>query len=130
MPEGGILGIYVRDATDWTSELHGIAISIVDTGVGIQPEDANRLFQPFFSTKSTKGTGLGLWISKGIVQKYDGRISCRSYHNPGGWTTCFRVFLPVGKSSNALSGAGGEAEKLDRNATQGDQNAALQTAEK
>ena len=57
----------------------GIAVSIIDTGKGIRPEDAKRLFQPFFSTKSTKGTGLGLWISKGIVQKYDGRISCRSY---------------------------------------------------
>ena len=56
----------------------GTAISILDTGVGIKPEDARRLFQPFFSTKSTKGTGLGLWISKGIVQKYDGSLTCRS----------------------------------------------------
>jgi PAS domain S-box-containing protein len=129
MPEGGILGTYVREATDWTRELHGIAISIVDTRVGIQPEDAHRLFQPFFSTKSTKGTGLGLWISKGIVQKYDGRISCRSYRHPGGWTTCFRVFLPAGKASSSIASVGSEAEKLDRIATPSNHRTELQHAE-
>ena len=68
---------------------------MIDTGIGIHPEDARRLFQPFFSTKSTKGTGLGLWISKGIVQKYDGTLTCRTLHGPRGNVTCFRVFLPV-----------------------------------
>jgi PAS domain S-box-containing protein len=130
MPEGGVLGIYVREATDWTRELHGIAISIVDTGVGIQPEDAHRLFQPFFSTKSTKGTGLGLWISKGIVQKYDGRISCRSYRNQSGWTTCFRVFLPVARILNATEGVSGEEEEQDRNGTPANHKTELQPAEK
>jgi PAS domain S-box-containing protein len=130
MPEGGTLGTYVREATDRTRDLHGIAISIVDTGVGIQPEDAHRLFQPFFSTKSTKGTGLGLWISKGIIQKYDGRISCRSYHHNGRWTTCFRVFLPVGKTSNSIGSAGVAAEKLDRIGTPSNHRTELQPAEK
>ena len=83
MPTGGKLRVYVREVTDWAQQRHGTAISIIDTGVGIKPEDAKRLFQPFFSTKSTKGTGLGLWISKGIVQKYDGSLSCRSYRSGG-----------------------------------------------
>ena len=73
----------------------GIAVSIVDTGVGIKPQDSRKLFEPFFSTKSTKGTGLGLWISRGIIQKYDGRISFRSLRNGNGCATCFRVFLPT-----------------------------------
>ncbi|PWT91834.1 MAG: hypothetical protein C5B56_03230, partial [Proteobacteria bacterium] len=72
MPTGGRMRLFVREVTDWPGMRRGVAISIVDTGVGIRPEDLKRLFQPFFSTKSTKGTGLGLWISKGIVQKYDG----------------------------------------------------------
>lgn len=95
MPHGGTLEVSIREATDWSREaMRGTAVSIMDTGAGIQPEDANRIFQPFFSTKSTKGTGLGLWISKGIVQKYDGRISFRSYRHAGSCVTCFRVFLP------------------------------------
>ncbi len=130
MPDGGILGIYVREATDWTRDLHGIAISIVDTGVGIQPEDTRKLFQPFFSTKSTKGTGLGLWISKGIVQKYDGRISCRSYHRADGWSTCFRVFLPTGRTSNTLPTASSETDRQERKANPTNYDTALQPAEK
>ena len=94
MPAGGVLGVFVREATDWTRKLRGTAISVIDTGTGIHPDATQQLFQPFFSTKSTKGTGLGLWISNGIVQKYDGRISCRSIRRKDGCVTCFRVFLP------------------------------------
>jgi signal transduction histidine kinase len=108
MPEGGVLGVFVREATDWTTQRRGTAISIVDTGAGIRPEDVRRLFQPFFSTKSTKGTGLGLWISKGIIQKYDGRIVCRSYRRGDRCVTCFRIFLPV--SSSVIMTGGGTAE--------------------
>ncbi len=100
MPDGGVLGVYVREITDWTTQRRGTSISILDTGSGIRPEDARRLFQPFFSTKSTKGTGLGLWISKGIIQKYDGRITCRSYRYNQKCATCFRIFLPVSSSVN------------------------------
>jgi two-component system, NtrC family, sensor kinase len=108
MPEGGTLGVHVREATDWTRNRRGIMVSIVDTGKGIQPEDARRIFEPFFTTKSTKGTGLGLWISKGIVQKYDGLISCRSYRRAGECTTCFRVFLPVSGTPNLSAGSSAE----------------------
>ena len=95
MPEGGRLRMHVREATDWTTQTRGMVISVTDTGSGIRPEDAKQLFQPFFSTKSTKGTGLGLWISKGILQKYNGRISCRSFFHAKGCFTCFNVFIPV-----------------------------------
>ena len=109
MPDGGVLGVSVREATDWTLLRRGVMVSVVDTGKGIRPEDARHLFQPFFSTKSTKGTGLGLWISKGIVQKYEGRISFRSCHGADRCATCFRVFLPsVGAGSPAVTS--GEAE--------------------
>lgn len=95
MPAGGTLRLHVREATDWSGQRRGIAVSIIDTGVGIKPEDVRKLFQPFFTTKSTKGTGLGLWISKGIAQKYDGRITCRSLRFRERWTTCFTVFIPI-----------------------------------
>jgi len=114
MPTGGTLGISVREAMDWSSQRRGTVISILDSGVGINPEDAKRLFQPFFSTKSTKGTGLGLWISKGIVQKYDGILSCRSIRTANGSSTCFRVFLPVTTAASASSTAGSETMRSEQ----------------
>ncbi len=104
MQDGGQLRLHVREATNWTTQARGMAISITDTGSGIRPEDAKQLFQPFFSTKSTKGTGLGLWISKGILQKYDGRISCRSFFHGNGCITCFHVFIPVNGLASRTSG--------------------------
>jgi PAS domain S-box-containing protein len=95
MPEGGRLRISVRQATHDGVDTGGVCISIVDTGIGIRPEDAKRLFEPFFSTKAEKGTGLGLWISQGIVQKYEGKIRFRSMLGEQGNTTCFQILLPV-----------------------------------
>jgi PAS domain S-box-containing protein len=117
MPEGGTLGIRVREVTDWTNQQPRASISIVDTGSGIKPDDARQLFEPFFSTKSTKGTGLGLWISKGIVQKYDGRISFRSYRHANGCITCFRVLLPIAKNLATPAVAGEEGKKQEAERT-------------
>ena len=94
MPEGGRLRIHVHESTDWKTISSGVCISVCDTGSGIPSEHAKRLFEPFFSTKSTKGTGLGLWISKGIIQKYEGTIRFRTVKLFGGNVTCFRVFIP------------------------------------
>ena len=95
MPNGGRLRLRVREAMEARSGTRGVSISICDTGVGIKPDDAKHLFEPFFSTKSTKGTGLGLWISRGVIQKYDGSIKFRSIRKLGGCATCFRVFIPT-----------------------------------
>jgi PAS domain S-box-containing protein len=94
MPEGGRLRIHVHERTDWKTLSAGVCITVGDTGSGIPAEHAKRLFEPFFSTKSTKGTGLGLWISKGIIQKYDGTIRFRTVRLLSGAATCFRVFIP------------------------------------
>jgi len=94
MPEGGRLKVRVIESTSPNDRRKGVRVSILDNGTGIRPDDAKRLFEPFFTTKSAKGTGLGLWISKGIVQKYDGNIRCRSLRVNGGYATCFSVFLP------------------------------------
>jgi signal transduction histidine kinase len=109
MPAGGTLRLRVTDATEPQTQRRGIAVSVLDTGNGIRREDAARLFQPFFTTKSAKGTGLGLWISKGIVQKYEGTISFRSIHSGGRACTCFRIFLPA-SGDIASSESGKEQE--------------------
>jgi two-component system, NtrC family, sensor kinase len=113
MQDGGQLRLHVREATDWVTQAHGVAISITDTGVGIRPEDAGHLFEPFFSTKSTKGTGLGLWISKGILQKYDGRITYRSVHLRDGCVTCFHVFIPASGGAHRGSLVNGDNAKQE-----------------
>lgn len=94
MPDGGRLRVCTRDMKDGKTGKSGVRVSLVDTGAGIRPDDTERLFEPFFSTKSEKGTGLGLWISKGIVTKYEGAIFFRSLRAFGGVTTCFSVFIP------------------------------------
>ena len=73
----------------------GVRIVIADDGSGISPHLAKKVFEPFFSTKDEKGTGLGLWVSKGIVQKHEGSISMRASTRPGRSGTAFSIFLPI-----------------------------------
>ena len=93
MPDGGTLRLRVAKASG-SGPAGGISISILDTGSGISQENGKHLFEPFFTTKSVKGTGLGLWISRGIVQKYGGTIRFRTLRRPDGNVTCFNVFFP------------------------------------
>jgi PAS domain S-box-containing protein len=102
MPKGGRLRIVVREYTDSKTGNMGISVSVCDTGSGIKPEHAKQLFEPFFTTKSMKGTGLGLWISKGIIHKYDGAIQFRSVMRSNMSATCFRVVIPGQISAQRL----------------------------
>jgi PAS domain S-box-containing protein len=94
MPDGGRLRLHVFACSRRDDRRAGTWVSICDTGVGIDAEHARHLFEPFFTTKSAKGTGLGLWISKGIIQKYGGSISFRSLRRSDRNITCFQIFLP------------------------------------
>ena len=72
---------------------NGAELAVTDNGPGIAPEILPRIFEPFFSTKGqTLGTGLGLSVSYGIVERHGGRIHVES--RPGDGTT-FRVVLPL-----------------------------------
>jgi PAS domain S-box-containing protein len=102
MPAGGRLRVTVREHTHSPSDDKGISISVSDTGSGVKPDHAKHLFEPFFTTKAAKGTGLGLWISKGIVHKYDGSIRFRSLHCRGLTATSFRVTFPAHTSAKQL----------------------------
>jgi two-component system NtrC family sensor kinase len=73
----------------------GVEISISDTGCGISPENLDKLFEPFFTTKEVgKGTGLGLAVSYGIVQRHGGTIRVQSEIGRG---STFTVWIPLGK---------------------------------
>ncbi len=87
MREGGTLTMKTR----FDQSAHVVRVEISDTGRGVDPEVVDKIFQPFFTTKS-KGTGLGLAISKRLVEAHGGRISV--VRNTGGGVT-FKINLPV-----------------------------------
>jgi signal transduction histidine kinase len=66
-------------------------LEVQDDGPGIPPEVVERIWEPFFTTKGAKGTGLGLGITRRIVEEHGGRISVRTRPNEG---AMFRVELP------------------------------------
>ena len=100
MPEGGYLRVSVTDFAGSSGNAGGVRVFISDTGTGISPENARRLFEPFFTTKNAKGTGLGLWISRGIVQKHDGSLRFRSVFGTKLASTTFQVSIPTFSSGS------------------------------
>jgi PAS domain S-box-containing protein len=76
-----------------------VQVVVEDDGPGIPPELMDRIFEPFFTTKKDVGTGLGLWVTKGIVDRHGGSIAVRSRRNePGRRGTAFTVRLPLNSS--------------------------------
>jgi PAS domain S-box-containing protein len=94
MPDGGRLRLTIRHSGHSQGRSAGYRVFVSDTGCGIEPEHLKRLFDPFFTTKAAKGTGLGLWISRGIIQKHEGTLMCRSVRLPSGAATAFQIWLP------------------------------------
>jgi PAS domain S-box-containing protein len=97
MPEGGRLIVRCACGTD---SAEGVSVVVADTGSGISPSDRASIFQPFFTTKGERGTGLGLWVSLGIIQKHNGSIRLRSSTAANHHGTVFRVSLPSGLPSS------------------------------
>jgi len=75
-------------------------LMITDDGPGIAAEHRDRIFEPFFSTKAEKGSGLGLWMARGIANKYGGTIRVRSTTRDGSSGTCVLVVMPSRRSSS------------------------------
>ena len=94
MPAGGTLYLRGREAINWRNGEPGIAVTIADTGIGMTPDTQQRLFRPFFTTKGLTGTGLGLWVSKGIIERHRGKLNVRSSQSPAHHGTMFTLFLP------------------------------------
>jgi signal transduction histidine kinase len=91
MPRGGELTI----ATECEDSF--VRVEVSDNGVGISPEHLSKIFDPFFTTKSTsRGTGLGLAVTYGIIREHLGKIDVRSAVGRG---TSFRVELPVARKA-------------------------------
>jgi nitrogen-specific signal transduction histidine kinase len=92
MPNGGQLLLRTRHVPARDGVHGNVRITIADTGTGISRELLQTMFEPFVSTKGEKGTGLGLWIVKGIIENHGGKLRVRSREGKG---TLFKFELPV-----------------------------------
>ena len=82
----------------------GVIVTIEDRGHGIPEAALGNLFKPFFTTKGERGTGLGLWISQGIITKHGGAITLESSDDPENHGTTVSVFLATNPTINAGGG--------------------------
>jgi PAS domain S-box-containing protein len=94
-PAYGQITVHVYPSVDWKDVSRaGVRVSVVDSGIGI-PDDVKRhIFEPFFTTKQLKGSGLGLWLTLGMIVRHQGRITVRSNTVSGKSGTCVSIFLP------------------------------------
>jgi PAS domain S-box-containing protein len=76
------------------------AVTISDTGHGIDTVNMQAIFEPFFTTKGERGTGLGLWVTRGIVEEQGGTLRLRSRTTASGHGTTIRVRLPIVKQES------------------------------
>lgn len=95
MANGGRLYLRVSRTNYWRQPGSGVRITIADAGSGIPRENRRKIFEAFYTTKVEIGTGLGLWVTRGIVEKHNGSIRFRSSIADGRSGTVFSVFLPA-----------------------------------
>lgn len=82
----------VRAANGFSRD--GVRVTFMDNGTGVSPDQMKKIFEPFYTTKKDVGTGLGLWLTRGLVEKHQGSLRVRSSIQPGRTWTAFSVFLP------------------------------------
>jgi signal transduction histidine kinase len=93
--------LYLRAGSS-TEQVH---ITVADSGCGIREDLRRNLFAPFHTSKGEAGTGLGLWLSKSLVEKHCGRIHWRSCVRPGQSGTAFRITLRMSPGKPARTPA-------------------------
>jgi two-component system NtrC family sensor kinase len=94
--EGGQVTLRAGHSKGFGESGRRIRFTVSDNGHGISPSALEEIFKPFFTTKGTVGNGLGLWVSKQIVEKHGGSIQVRSCRNGPYQGTTFSVILPDG----------------------------------
>lgn len=92
MRQGGKLTISLRKTV--ASDGEGIQAIIRDEGTGINQENLERIFEPFFTTKGDLGTGIGLWVTKQLVERRGGQIGVTSSTEPGKSGTSITIYIP------------------------------------
>lgn len=113
MPNAGTLRLRVKNATDWRSGTPGVRITVADTGQGMSAKTQAHIYDAFFTTKGPSGTGLGLWVSSGILEKHGGKIRVRSTDQVGRSGTVFTLLFPTGSAAESSAAAAEETASAD-----------------
>jgi signal transduction histidine kinase len=93
-PREGRLLLRSRDARNSHTGEKELLLTVADTGRGMPSEVLAKVFEAFYTTKGMLGTGLGLWVSKDIVDRHKGRLKIRSSQRSGRTGTVVQLFLP------------------------------------
>ncbi|HST76886.1 MAG TPA: ATP-binding protein, partial [Verrucomicrobiae bacterium] len=101
LPNGGNLLLRTSAVRHPRDGREGVSITVADDGQGISPEAQKRIFSPFFTTKGTTGTGLGLWLTRDILEHQRGYIRYRNHHSPHG--AVFTIWLPIRPPANVAA---------------------------
>ena len=113
MEVNGVLIFRIRSARNWSDQgVRGIRLSVADSGAGMSPEVRSRLGEPFFTTKGQHGTGLGLWVTRSILNRYGGNLQLRSSVAAERHGTVFSIFLPTNMRPQAVLRRGNAAPFL------------------
>ena len=92
MPDGGVLALSVEHVSEPED---GVLLTVQDDGVGIAQNILPRVFEAFFTTRSTVGTGIGLFVVKQFVEGHGGQITIESSNGPEEHGTAVRIFMPL-----------------------------------
>jgi signal transduction histidine kinase len=106
MPKGGRIQARATRSHEWSGKHRpGLRITFADTGCGISAENLHQIFEPFFSTKGSGGSGLGLALVKEVVQQHGGSLRVRSSTKSGRSGSVFTIFIPGEMKSECLRAA-------------------------
>lgn len=94
LPSGGRLSVNVHRASHPRHSVEGVRVVVADNGSGIPVEVRGKIFEAFFTTKRDVGTGLGLWVTRSLVEKHGGTLRMRTSTDPARHGTVFSVFFP------------------------------------
>jgi PAS domain S-box-containing protein len=92
MPQGGTIDVEVSDSEVGPK---GVNLLVRDNGTGVSPENLPRIFDAFFTTRATIGTGIGLFVAKQFIEGHGGEISIESNQDTEAHGTTVRIFLPL-----------------------------------
>jgi len=92
MPAGGILSVSVKDTEDSPD---GIVLTVRDDGIGVVADDLPKVFDAFFTTRGTVGTGIGLFVARQFVEGHGGRIELQSQSDADNHGTIVSIFMPL-----------------------------------
>ncbi len=112
-PLDGKIRVRLEESRGYSGERQaGVRLLVGDNGCGISQQSLRRIGDAFFTTKGQEGTGLGMWVTRGILRKYQGRMHLRSSTAKHRHGTVVSIFLPYTQSAETAKGSPADAQQL------------------